>query len=78
MAVWKWFQLTHSSSGSLEPLYDMLNEIWQEDRKTCTQDQLAAYAAAWASGVVDIGKDWQFQAFLLEMDRAFSKKKKPE
>ena len=70
MAVFEWFYRV-DRTRKLEALHDQLNAMWQEDRKTCTQDQLAAYSAAWASGDIDIEKDAQFQAFLMEMNRAF-------
>lgn len=73
MAIFEWLQGHKDRTGRLGPLFDHLNEMLQEDRKTCTEDQLAAYAAAWASGNIDIDieKDPQFQAFMGEMNRAF-------
>ena len=59
------------ATPKLEALYDMLNEMMQEDRKDCTAEQLAAYSEAWASGDIDIEQDSQFQAFMKEMNKAF-------
>ena len=70
LTVFEWFQ-TVSRTPKLEMLYDLLNEMMQEDRKGCTEEQLAAYAGAWASGDIDIDQDSQFQAFMREMNRAF-------
>jgi hypothetical protein len=68
MAVFEWFQ-TVGRSPDLEALYGMLNEMWQEDRKGCDAEQLAAYSVAWTSE--DIEQDSQFQAFMREMNEAF-------
>ena len=39
MAVWKWFQ-KQKGSTELEALYDMLNDMWQEDRQSTTPEQI--------------------------------------
>jgi hypothetical protein len=65
MAVWKWFQ-GQTGSSELETLYGMLNEMWQEDRKTNTPEQLD-------SQPLGIEDDPEFQKFLQDLDRAFSK-----
>jgi hypothetical protein len=73
MAIFEWFQ-AQESSGSLETLYDQLNQMWHEDRKGCTESQLAGYFAAWARGDIEIDKDAKFQEFLREMNDAFRKR----
>lgn len=70
MTVFEWFQ-TVDLTPKLEPLYGLLNEMWQEDRKSCPEDQLAAYSGAWTSGDIGIEQDSQFQAFIREMNKAF-------
>jgi hypothetical protein len=70
MTVFEWFQAV-DRTPKLDALYGLLNEMMQEDRKSCTAEQLAAYAGAWANGDIDIEKDSQFQAFMREMNRAF-------
>ena len=32
--------------------YGLLNETWQEDRKSCAVEQLTAYSGAWTGGVI--------------------------
>jgi hypothetical protein len=73
MAVFEWFQGV-DRTDSLATLYDQLNQMWHEDRKTCTESQLAGYFASWASGDIDIEKDAKFQAFLRDMNDAFKKR----
>jgi len=65
MAVWKWFQEQNRPS-ELEALYDMLNDMWQEDRKSSTPEELAGY-----SRMLDIERDSEFQRFLRELDKGF-------
>lgn len=69
MAVFERFQADRSPN--LEALYGMLNEMWQEDRRGCDSEQLAAYSGAWAGGNIDIEQDSQFQTFMREMNKAF-------
>jgi hypothetical protein len=66
MAVWRWFQ-TQARSSALENLYDKLNEMWQQDRATCTSEQLAAY-----SQPDKLENDPEFRKFLEDLDRGFS------
>ena len=70
MTVFEWFQ-TVERTPRLEALYGLLNEMWQEDRKSCAEEQLAAYSGAWTSGAIDIEQDSQFQTFMREMNKAF-------
>jgi len=58
MAVWKWFQ-EQKGSTELEALYDMLNDMWQEDRQSTTPEQ--------------IENDPELQKFLQDLDKAFAK-----
>ena len=72
MAVWKWFQ-AQKGSPELEALYGLLNVMWQEERATCTPEQLTSYSQPFT----DILSDPEFQRFMQGLDRAFSKKPKP-
>jgi len=69
-AVFEWFQ-TVDRLPDLEKLYGMLDEMWQEDRKSCDAEQLATYSGSWANGDIDIEQDSQFQTFMREMNKAF-------
>jgi hypothetical protein len=72
MAVWKWFQQQKRSS-ELEALYDMLNNMWQEDRESCTSEQLTEYAEYTFRRRIE--DDPQFQKFLQDLDRAFRERR---
>jgi hypothetical protein len=58
MSVWKWFQ-RQKRSAELEILCGMLNDLWQEDRRSGTPEQ--------------IENDPELQKFLQDLDRAFAK-----
>jgi hypothetical protein len=47
----------------------MLNEMWQQDRGTCTPEQLASY-----SEPLKLENDPEFLKFLRDLDRRFSKR----
>jgi hypothetical protein len=65
MKVWRWFQ-TQPRTHGLENLYEMLNELWQQDRQSSTPDQFANYLQA--PGIED---DPKFREFLQKLDQAF-------
>ncbi len=66
MAVWKWF-LQQGRSAELAALHNMLNNMWQEDRKSCTPEQLAEYAEY---TFPRIGDDPEFKKFLRGLDQS--------
>jgi hypothetical protein len=65
MAVWRWFQLQPQAH---EHLYGLLNEMWQQDRQSCTPEQLADY-----SQPIGIENDPKFREFLRKLDQSFFK-----
>jgi hypothetical protein len=69
MAVWKWFQ-SQKGYSELEALYEMLNEMWQQDRQSTTAEQLAEY-----SQPLGIENEPEFRKFLQDLDKGFSKDK---
>jgi hypothetical protein len=69
MTVWGCIQ---GSTSQLPPsLYDKLNEMWQQDRKGCTEGQLATYAGAWANRNNKLEQDPKFLEFMRGLDKAF-------
>jgi len=75
LAVWKRLPLPQSESAAAIPLglCTQLQEMWEEDLKSCTADQLAAYSAAWAKTDSHFGPDLTFlkdlKAFLKDLKR---------
>ena len=68
MAVWKWFSRAPKSISSHElgALYDVLNDMWQEDCKSSTPEQVAAYSQAFR-----IEDDPEFKKFMKDLDQSF-------
>lgn len=72
MRIWKWF--THQSrTPQLVELYGLLDTLWQEQRKSSTEDELRAYAGAWEMENIDFLGSKEYQAFKREMDEASGK-----
>lgn len=67
IGVWSWFQ-TQAGTPALMDLHAMLNEMWEQDRQTCTPEQLASY-----SEPLELENDPEFRKFLSGLDRRFSK-----
>ena len=67
MRVWSWFA-TVERTASLEKLRELLNVLWQEERKKGTSDELAAYAGAWGLENLDFANDHDFQEFMREIE----------
>ena len=67
MAVWRWFQGQQAPSSEVRELYGMLNDMWQEDRKSSKPEQLAAFSQPFDR----IEDDPAFKKFLDGLDRAF-------
>jgi hypothetical protein len=70
--MWKGFA-TSESTPSLEKLHDLANDLWQEERKAATPEELAAHSAAWELEDIDFANDPDYRAFKREMDRAFGR-----
>lgn len=69
MTAWK---CVNDWTGQLPPpLYEKLNEMWQQDRKGCTEEQLATYAGAWANRNNKLEQDPKFLEFMRGLDKAF-------
>jgi hypothetical protein len=49
MAVWEWFQ-RRPQQADTDSLYDLLNEMWQEDRQATNEVQMAGFLEAWRGG----------------------------
>jgi hypothetical protein len=49
-AVWDWFRLTNTKEvvprADWDALYNLLNDIWQEERSHASPEELAAHAGA--------------------------------
>ncbi len=72
MRIWKWFAVT-DHTPSLGSLHNLLDVLWQEERKNTTWEELAAHSAAWELEDTDFANDPDYKAFKREMDRAFGK-----
>ena len=64
MAVWQWIQEQEGSS-ELATLFQLLNEIWQQDRQTSTAEEFAAYSQ---DSKFDIESDPEFQKFMSDLN----------
>ena len=62
MAVWKWFQ-AQNRTPELETVYNLLNEMWQQDRQATSPDNLASYSQKF-----DIESDPKFQKFMRDLN----------
>jgi hypothetical protein len=69
MRIWKWFAAIKDTEG-LGGLANMLDVLWQEERKNSTPEEVAAHAAALAVEDTSLVNDPDYQAFEREMDRA--------
>lgn len=64
MAVWKWLREQEPSS-ELGNLFQLLNEMWQQDRQTSTAEELAAYSQ---NSKFDIESEPEFQKFMRDLN----------
>jgi hypothetical protein len=65
MRIWKWFGRTPETPG-LGNLYNMLNAVWQEERRTSNEEELAAHSEAWVYEDLDFASDPEYQAYMRE------------
>jgi hypothetical protein len=72
MSVWKWF-VTRTEIEEVAALYNLLNELWQEERNLASPDELAEHARAWEIENLDFVNDPEYQTYKRAMDRAFGK-----